>query len=165
VERPVLAPDELFLPPAELAARLDGFARVDLESFKAHDLDGTGHNFPTGAPQEFRIDLRAEKPLQPLANFVTAYDGRVLLAVDSAGRREVLLEMLRPLSLAPPTVTGWHEFVDGQMPFAVSAPGRNAGADAPSRILRRSCAISPRSARVRRWYTKSMASAATSACR
>jgi transcription-repair coupling factor (superfamily II helicase) len=127
VERPVLAPDELFLPPAELAARLDGFARVDLESFKAHDLDGTGHNFPTGAPQEFRIDLRAEKPLQPLANFVTAYDGRVLLAVDSAGRREVLLEMLRPLSLAPPTVTGWHEFVDGQMPFAICVAPEMAG--------------------------------------
>src|SRR5690348_9352113 len=53
VERPVLAPDELFLAPDELAARLDGFARVDIESFKAPDLaaTGDGHNFPTGAPQ------------------------------------------------------------------------------------------------------------------
>ena len=127
VERPVLAPDELFLPAADLAARLDRFARVDIDSFKAHDLDVGGHNFPTGAPPEFRLDLRAEKPLTPLANFVSAYDGRLLLAADSAGRREVLLEMLRPLSLAPPTVAGWREFVTGEMPFAICVAPEMAG--------------------------------------
>src|SRR6185295_10998119 len=30
-----------------------------------------------------------------------------------------LLEMLRPLSLTPPTVAGWREFVDGKTPFAI----------------------------------------------
>jgi len=123
VERPVLAPDELFLPADELATRLDAFARIDIESFKATDVgvsgDGSGHNFPTGKPPEFRIDLRAEKPLAPIANHVTTYDGRVLLTADSAGRREVLLEMLRPLSLTPPTVAGWNEFVAAKMPFAI----------------------------------------------
>jgi transcription-repair coupling factor (superfamily II helicase) len=129
VERPVLAPDELFLPPDELAARLDGFARVDIESFKAPDLAATaqGHNFPTGAPQEFRIDLRAEQPLAPLAAFLGAYQGRVLLAADSAGRREVLLETLRPLSLSPPTVAGWNEFVAGSTPLAVCVAPEMAG--------------------------------------
>ncbi|HTU68491.1 MAG TPA: transcription-repair coupling factor [Steroidobacteraceae bacterium] len=128
VERPILAPDELFLPPDELTARLDAFARVDIESFKAPDLEGhDGHNFPTGKPTEFRIDLRAEQPLAPLDDFVRTYEGRVLLAADSAGRREVLLEMLRPLRLAPPTVAGWREFVDGAVPFAICIAPEMAG--------------------------------------
>src|SRR5215510_6837072 len=60
IERPVLAPDELYLTPAELEARLAAFTRIEYESFKVEDA-GEGHNFPTGAPQEWRIDLRAEK--------------------------------------------------------------------------------------------------------
>ncbi len=52
-------------------------------------------NFPTGAPRELRIDARAEQPFAPLDSFLQAFDGRVLIAADSAGRREVLQEMLR----------------------------------------------------------------------
>ena len=98
MERPVLAPEELFLPPDELEARLDAIRAHRLRELQGDDelsADAGGHNFPTGAPQELRVDLRAEQPLAPLANFLATYPGRVLLAADSAGRREVLLEMLR----------------------------------------------------------------------
>src|SRR5689334_12245300 len=37
IERPVLAPEELYLSPAELEARLDTFTRIDYESFKVED--------------------------------------------------------------------------------------------------------------------------------
>jgi transcription-repair coupling factor (superfamily II helicase) len=103
VERPVLAPDELYLAPEELQARLDTFTRVDLESFKVED-ETRGFNFPTAAPQEWRLDLRAERPLAPLEDFLDTYSGRVLLAADSAGRREVLLEMLRAHGLKPKSI-------------------------------------------------------------
>ncbi len=124
IERPILAPEELFLAPAELQQRLDAFTRVDLDSFKT---EGGGHNFPTTAPQEWRIDLRAERPLAPLETFVRGYQGRVLLAADSAGRREVLLEMLRPHSLSPTPVAGWHEFVDSTAELAITVAPEMAG--------------------------------------
>jgi transcription-repair coupling factor (superfamily II helicase) len=129
VERPVLAPDELFLPVDELAMRLDAFTRIDYQSFKSTDLEGAdqGYNFPTGAPQEWRVDLRSENPLAPLANFLATFEGRVLLAADSAGRREVLLEMLRPHSLVPMPVAGWREFVEGSARFAISIAPEMAG--------------------------------------
>jgi len=126
IERPVLAPDELYLPPEELEARLASFTRIDYESFKVED-SGQGYNFPTGAPQEWRVDLRAEKPLAPLAAFIAQFPGRVLLAADSAGRREVLLEMLRATALAPQTVNGWQEFVSGDARFAISIAPEMAG--------------------------------------
>ena len=126
VERPVLAPDELYLPPEELQARLDTFTRIDLESFKVED-ESRGHNFPTAAPQEWRVDLRAERPLAPLENFLDDFPGRVLLAADSAGRREVLLEMLRAHGLKPATIASWHEFVESKAPFALCIAPEMAG--------------------------------------
>jgi transcription-repair coupling factor (superfamily II helicase) len=126
IERPVLAPDELYLTPAELEARLDSFTRIDYESFKVEDTT-QGFNFPTAAPQEWKVDLRAEKPLAPLAGFVQTFPGRVLLAADSAGRREVLLEMLRATGLTPAAAAGWHEFVDGQAHFSITVAPEMAG--------------------------------------
>ena len=126
VERPVLAPDELYLAPEELQARLDTFTRVDLESFKLED-ETKGFNFPTAAPQEWRVDLRSERPLAPLENFLDTYKGRVLLAADSAGRREVLLEMLRKHGLKPAGIAGWHDFVESDAPFALCVAPEMAG--------------------------------------
>jgi len=126
IERPVLSPEELYLTPQELESRLAAFTRVDYESFKIED-ETQGHNFATAAPQEWRIDLRAEKPLAPLASFVQQFPGRVLLAADSAGRREVLLEMLRAASLVPKAVAGWHEFAQGDARFAISIAPEMAG--------------------------------------
>jgi transcription-repair coupling factor (superfamily II helicase) len=126
IERPVLRPEEIFLPADELNARLDSFTRIDLESFKVEDEE-QGHNFPTGAPHEWRIDLRAERPLAPLENFLATFPGRVLLAADSAGRREVLLEMLRALELKPAQLSGWSEFVESTHRFAISVAPEMAG--------------------------------------
>jgi len=126
IERPLLEPGELYLTPQELEARLAAFTRIDHESFKVEDT-ARGHNFPTAAPQEFRIDLRAEKPLAPLAAFVQSHPGRVLLAADSAGRREVMLETLRASGLTPASVAGWHEFVASNARFAISIAPEMAG--------------------------------------
>ena len=73
------------------------------------------------------MDLRAEKPLAPLVVFVKDFPGRVLLAADSAGRREVLLEMLRAAGLTPAGAAGWHEFVDGSAHFAITVAPEMAG--------------------------------------
>ena len=128
VERPVLAPDELYLPPDELQARLDTFTRIDFDSFKIEDTSSSrGHNFPTAAPKEWRVDLRADRPLAPLEDFLDEYPGRVLLAADSAGRREVLLEMLRAHGLKPAAIVGWHEFVASDAGFALCIAPEMAG--------------------------------------
>jgi transcription-repair coupling factor (superfamily II helicase) len=131
IERPILAPEELFLSPSELATRLEGFTRIELDSFKLDEelapAGGAGFNFPTAAPKEWRVELRSERPLAPLENFLQEFPGRVLLAADSAGRREVLLEMLRAHRLSPASVGGWHEFVDSSARFAITIAPEMAG--------------------------------------
>jgi transcription-repair coupling factor (superfamily II helicase) len=124
IERPVLAPAELFLEPRELEGKLDGFASITLESFKADTTLGPAadnvRNFPTLAPRELRVDPRAEQPLGALDGFLAQFDGRVLIAADSPGRREVLHELLRGHGQSVATVPGWDAFSDGSMALALT---------------------------------------------
>jgi transcription-repair coupling factor (superfamily II helicase) len=124
IERPVLAPMELFVEPRELEARLGGFASITLEAFKADTTLGTVaadvHNFPTAEPRDLRIDARAERPLGALDGFLAEFDGRVLIAADSPGRREVLHDMLRGHGLAVDAVPGWGGFAGGTAPLALT---------------------------------------------
>ncbi|HEX4387165.1 MAG TPA: transcription-repair coupling factor [Steroidobacteraceae bacterium] len=117
IERPVLRPEELFVAPAELASALGGFGSITLDAFKAdtelQTADEAVRNFPTTAPRELRLDVRAEQPFAPLDEFLRAFDGRVLIAADSAGRREVLQEMLRAYHHEVRMVAGWDAFAGG----------------------------------------------------
>jgi transcription-repair coupling factor (superfamily II helicase) len=124
IERPILAPHEIFLNPAEIELQLQNFATIELNSFKA-DLDTAPqragvHNFPTAAPRALRIDTHAEKPFAALESFVSQFDGRVLLAADSPGRREVLHEMLRAENYGATPVAGWDEFASGAAILALT---------------------------------------------
>ncbi|HVP34460.1 MAG TPA: transcription-repair coupling factor [Steroidobacteraceae bacterium] len=114
LERPVLRPQELFLDPAELGAALARFESITLDAFKVDtELAGASaarRNFPTTAPRELRLDMRAERPLAPLDAFVREFHGRVLIAADSPGRREMLAEMLRAHGHEVATVPGWEAF-------------------------------------------------------
>src|SRR5690606_37314497 len=53
-------------------------------------------------------------PLAALRRFIEEYQGRILFCAESAGRREVLLELLARLKLKPKEVDGWPEFIDGK---------------------------------------------------
>ena len=124
IERPVLRPAELFLEPAELDAALAGFASITLDAFKAetelHGAPAEVRNFPTTAPRKLRIDVRAEEPFAPLDAFLSDFEGRVLLAADSAGRREVLQEMLREHGHEVTIVPGWEAFAAGTARLALT---------------------------------------------
>ena len=124
IERPVLGPAELFVAPDELDAKLDGFSSVTLEAFKADTTLGAAseeiRNFPTAAPRELRIDSRAERPLAPLDGFLAEFDGRVLIAADSPGRREVLHDLLREHGHTLDTVQGWEAFSNGSAALALT---------------------------------------------
>ncbi len=137
IERPLLNPAEVFLPPEELATRLGGLPRVVAGSVKvepiAAEADGVPfRNFGTEAPPALRIDPRAEPPAAALCAFLDAFPGRVLLAAESAGRREVLLELLHRLDRYPKAVAGWGEFRAGDERLAITVAAAAGGLFAPA---------------------------------
>ena len=124
LERPILEPRELFLEPSQLLEAVAARPVIVVDAFKAEtELAGAApevRNFPTRAPRELRIDVRAERPLAPLDAFLREFDGRVLLAADSPGRREVLAQMLRAHEHAVTPVAGWEAFAAGHAPLALT---------------------------------------------
>jgi transcription-repair coupling factor (superfamily II helicase) len=127
-ERPLLPPAEAFVPAAEALATIARHARVQVSPLKVEPI-GTPVpfvNFGSEPAPELRADPRAEAPLGKLSAFLAGFRGRALLTVDSAGRREVLLDMLRREGIDAPPVADWLSFADGNgaLGLAVAADVR-----------------------------------------
>ncbi|MDE2221367.1 MAG: transcription-repair coupling factor, partial [Gammaproteobacteria bacterium] len=97
IERPLLAPEEIFVRAEELAGQLARHPQVLLERLGAPDAPATDAPGPDAAaedgetahgtapamsaslsPRDFRLDARATEPLAPLIDFLAPYPGRVL---------------------------------------------------------------------------------------
>jgi transcription-repair coupling factor (superfamily II helicase) len=92
-------------------------------------------NFPTLAPPALRVEPRAEAPAGALLAFTDAFAGRVLLAAESGGRREVLLELLHQHGRFPGLVGGWAEFLAGDASLALTVSPVVGGLVLPERGL------------------------------
>ena len=109
VTRPILAPQRVFLSPEEIRQAVDARPRIDWQQFE-HE-DATAFNFATASPPSLVFDARAVEPMGKLTAFLREFDGRVLFAAESTGRREALLEMLREHQLMPRAFPSWSAFL------------------------------------------------------
>jgi transcription-repair coupling factor (superfamily II helicase) len=118
-ERPLLPPAELFMPVEDCFAHLKSWPRVVVSQ---DDVEtGIGRErFPASRFPELAIDAKASEPLGALRRFLDEFAGRVLFTAESAGRREVLLELLARLKLRPQEVASWQEFVNSKERLAIS---------------------------------------------
>ncbi|MGC2463336.1 MAG: CarD family transcriptional regulator, partial [Steroidobacteraceae bacterium] len=121
IERPLLPPAEAFIEPAAVGSALEAHASVGIERFAGPDLPAshTLHDFHSTAPPEFRLDARAAQPLAPLTSFLSTYVGRVLIAAESPGRREVIVEMLSAHGRRPRAVQSWEQFASADARLAI----------------------------------------------
>jgi len=127
IERPILPLTELYLPPQQLRERLNNELRVDViaKAANEHAID-----LGTQPAPVLPINRKGEAFAQELKQFITAYPGRVLIASDSAGRREALIEQLATAHLRPHTVASWQEFAAP----AARGSAKSGGANEPTRF-------------------------------
>ena len=158
-ERPLLAPAELFVPPAQVGAWLGGLASVRIGRLRAAGTDAAAasdvaqHDFPCHAPPSFRLDAHAAQPLAPLLAFLEAHPGRVLIAADSAGRREVISGMLAAHGRRPRAVADWATFAGGQAQLGITIAEDLEGlalSDPPLLLLSESALFGARARQERR---------------
>ena len=116
IERPVLAPAELYLPPEQLREQLNLHARIELGG----DEIKAAHRFGAQPAPLLPIQRKDADPARELRQFLAHYPGRVLIASDSPGRREALREMLDGFGLKPETLATWNAFVDGNTRLAIT---------------------------------------------
>ena len=117
-ERPLLPPRTLFLDGAELAAGWRQFTRLRIgrpradSGLKAVEYDAA---MPTGLP----VNARAPAPLKLVRRFLAEFNGRVLIAAESQGRRETIMELFEPRE-RPTRVEGWPRFLAGDIKFGIA---------------------------------------------
>ena len=132
IERPLLPPAELYLPPETLREQLNQRERIEVCGIEHSRRESSLALGDQPAPT---LPL-ATKDLAPAADlhaFLRAYPGRVLIAADSAGRREALGEVLAAADLHPRLLPGWPEFLAGDASFAIAVASFSDGfaLDAP----------------------------------
>ena len=135
-ERPVLSPDEIFVPVEDLFSRLAAHPGVRLRRGGEHER-GAIVTFATQTPPALPIDGRAERPIGFLQDFLAAHAGRCLIVAETPGRREILLETLGAHDLKPELVESWGDFIAGDAGLAMTVAELEDGAwiDSPSVVV------------------------------
>ncbi|WP_447592611.1 transcription-repair coupling factor [Stenotrophomonas rhizophila] len=120
VERPLLAPQELYLSPETLNSTLNALPRIEIwnaDHARIDDAQPLGDQPLPPLP----VAARDAPAGEALKSFIGHYPGRVLIAADSPGRREALLEVLQAAELKPPVVIDLPAFLaDTGSRFAIT---------------------------------------------
>lgn len=124
-QRPILDPAEVFMTPAEFLQSYAALPRVHLRNFEWPPEADAGdripvQNFASTAPSTVRIDSRAAEPAAALAAYLAGGTSRVLLAAESAGRRELLLDLLRARDIRPTVYEGYADFAAGDKRLGIT---------------------------------------------
>ncbi len=139
IEHPVLRPTELCVPPEEWFAAATARPHVVLGAAAGDAATGALPAIDLGAREapSARLDQRRAETLDDFARQLETDAGRVLIAAESPGRRELLLELLRPRGVSPKAYPGWHEFLAGDARLGITVAPLSSGvalADPPLTI-------------------------------
>jgi len=117
IERPLLAPTEIFLDVEAFESRSAKLARVIVERVEepANNGDnGVSGRFDAAPPPSLPVVARAESPYAALFEWLKQFPGRVLIAAETPGRREVLRGVLHDHGQYPQACADWQAFLDGE---------------------------------------------------
>ncbi|ENE1250115.1 transcription-repair coupling factor [Stenotrophomonas maltophilia] len=119
VERPLLPPSALYLSPELLRERLNDVPRIEVWAAD-HARIADAHPLGDQPLPPLPVAARDAPAGDALKSFLGHYPGRVLIAADSPGRREALLEVLQAAELKPPVVADLPAFLADDARFAIA---------------------------------------------
>ncbi|MBT6026518.1 MAG: DEAD/DEAH box helicase, partial [Porticoccaceae bacterium] len=122
-ERPLLKPEEIFLPVDRLFHEIKKRPRTILDS---QPIDPAAHLQDSGIVPvpDMSVNAKQTSPLQKLHDFLIAFEAdkagsRVLFCAESSGRREVLTDLLKTIQVHPTEVDSWLQFVDSDLQYGI----------------------------------------------
>jgi len=127
VERPILAPEKIYLSAATVEEQLKTRETIATQRFELEKTGSKGFNFNTEAPGLFPVEPRGERPMGALQDFLGKFPGRVLFVAESTGRREALLDQLVGNRLKPETISSWQEFLDSERDLCLTTAPLDRG--------------------------------------
>jgi len=127
VERPILAPEQLFIDNNELQSRLTSYPCIETRLFRETGTSNPCINYRIRVPGDVRIRTRGEQPAAALQTFLDGFPGRILITAESTGRRETLLDQLQGFGIRPAPVTDWDSFMASEHALSITVAPLEAG--------------------------------------
>jgi transcription-repair coupling factor (superfamily II helicase) len=127
-ERPLLAPIDGFFTPDEIQSSMERFGTVRIS---AREQTANAQHFATAHP----LGPGVSADIDRIKRWIDSNE-RTLVLATSAGRREVLLELLRGRSYQPASTSSWQAFLAGDARVAVGVGEIEHGLRLPEQGLR-----------------------------
>ena len=139
MEWPLLDTNAVFVKADETRRLLKSFQLIELLDL---NLKNQSHiqPFDCATPSQFQIQPKTDAPYQPFIDYLNGKNvvssqikpAHTLLAVESAGRREAMLELLKKYDLVPTVFTDWQSFIDTPQRFGIIVAEIDNGIKLPS---------------------------------
>ena len=120
VQRPLLPPAQVFITVEGLFYQLKRRPVTMLS--EAVDEKPNQNNLGISQIPDIAANAKLNNPLQKLEDFIGSIDpaSRLLFCAESAGRREVLLQLLDSINLEPKAFDDWQQFVDSEQQLGIT---------------------------------------------
>lgn len=113
ITRPLLKPGACFLTPTDFLTLANQHEQVRCYHAPV-ERKGVLHHFAINEAPALPLDRKSEQPLSLLRDYLNQPGRRYLLVVESTGRREVLLDLMRQSGINASTQSNWHSFLNTQ---------------------------------------------------
>lgn len=128
--RPILAPEALCLDAPSLYQRIKPFARVQFQLEQGLKTEEKGA-LDAVPPPLLPIQSQSKQPLSHLKDWIEESPNRILFAVETSGRREILLSLLHKANIHPHTYDSWPAFLDSDDNLGIIVAPMDHGLVAP----------------------------------
>ena len=111
--RPLLPPTDLFISPQTITKTIKNYLCIEINDH--HQIK----QFAVQSLPVLEINHQATETLLLLQEFIQSFNGRILFCVETLGRREVLLQLLKNINLTPLFFHSWNEFLTSDALFGI----------------------------------------------
>jgi transcription-repair coupling factor (superfamily II helicase) len=135
--RPLLAPQELFLTKDALFSALKQTQRVVIDQHQKADSEKSQViDYHTQPLPDLTINHQLKKPFAKLTDFLSLYENfTIVFCAESQGRREALLELLQQVDIKPKEIQQFDQVSDATARFVIHVNELTTGFIAPSQSL------------------------------
>ncbi len=133
IERPALKPEELFCSADDHGRYLFSHTHINLLARELPELpdDGPDCNLAATIAPAVMVNTHSSEPAAALFSYLQTHKGRLLIAAESAGRRELLGEILTSHELAASQVSDWQDFLSSNTSLGLTIAPLEHGVSLP----------------------------------
>lgn len=126
--RPLLDPERVFFKPESFLGQTKKFRRIYLQKAPL-ETQKANYNFAVHLAPRLPVERKKSNPIENLQNYLTQAHKRFLIVVESAGRREAILDMLQQQGISCHICQSWRDFLTNQFAVNVVIGPLSAGAE------------------------------------